>query len=364
METTRRQFLKMGVLSGAGLFVLPKFGRGEARVLAKEYKGEESPTFYFSETGHHLGGSIAEFWRTRGGEDTFGMPITDVILESGMPVQYFKNARIELHPDNRIMLGLLGSELFEENGFVPVMERPKTPKFGRFYETNGAEEIFGYPISPVLEEEDQPVQYFQRAKFIHDPSKIHPEIQKRAGFYKSMEVKYGQNLLFLNEVQLANLGEQVAKKKGISTAGVIPKNGAIEYSTFKPSIRIMVDLTKQRLTLYEDETPVISTVISSGQNRSRTPVGKFFVRNRVLLQPYRGYNHITGRNYHYDNVPFNLDFDGERLIHAVYWHDEFKEVVEEIEEYGVSLGCVNLRVAEAEDVFNKAPVGTPIEISY
>lgn len=360
METTRRQFLKMAALSGAGLLI-PTFGRGEARVLAKESKREESPTFYFSETGHNLGGSIAEFWRTRGGERTFGMPITEVILESGMRVQYFENARIEIHPNDQIMLGLLGSELFEEKGFVPVMERPKTPKFGRFYETNGAEEIFGYPISTVLEEEGQLVQYFQRAKFIHDPSKIHPEIQKRADFYKRMEALYGQNLLFLNEVQLENLGEQVAKKKGISTAGVMPKNGAIEYSTFKPSVKIMVDLTKQKLTLYEDETPVIYTSISSGQDRSRTPTGKFYVRNRVLLQPYRGYNDITRRNYYYDNVPFNLDFDGERLIHAVYWHDKFEEAEEE---YGVSLGCINLRVAVAEEVFNKASVGTPIEIYY
>lgn len=363
MGMTRREFLTVGALSGAGLF-LPKIRRGEARVLAKESKGEESPTFYFSETGHHLGGSIADFWRTRGGERAFGMPITEVIQESGMPVQYFRNARIEIHPNNQIMLGLLGSELFEEKGFIPVMERPKTPKFGRFYKTRGAEEIFGYPISPVLEEEGQPVQYFQRAKFIHDQSKIHPEIQKRADFYKRMEALYGQNLLFLNEVQLANLGEQVVKKKGVSTAGVMPKNGAMEYSTFKPSIKIMVDLTKQRLTLYEDETPVISRVISSGQDKSRTPTGKFYVRNRVLLQPYHGYNSITGRNYHYDNVPFNLDFDGERLIHPVYWHDEFKEVEEVKEEYGVSLGCVNLRLADAEEVFNKASVGTPVEIFY
>lgn len=353
-ELSRRDFLKLGVevgLAGLGLFV-DKFLPPKS-VLAKEASLENNLTLYF-ETGHNLEGHFLEFWRTNGGEFIFGKPITDVIQESGMSVQYFKNARIELHPNNQVMLGLLGSELFEGKGFTPILELPKTPKFSRFYNKRGGADIFGYPISPVLEEEGRLVQYFQRAKFEYHPEVVDP-------FYLDQQRINNINLLSLNEVQLANLGEIAANKKGISTAKVLPKEGAIDFSNFTPDKKIMIDLTEQKLIAYEGETPVIIADISSGRPSARSPVGKFKVLEKVLEQPYKGIDPDTNKKYERLRVPHSLLYlTGGYNIHGAYWHDKFGKN----KGYGVSLGCINLDLDFAEQIYYWASVGTPIEIGY
>lgn len=351
-QLSRREFLKLGAGAGLGLYV-DKFLPHKS-VLAKEASLENNLTFYFSETGHNLEGHFLEFWRTNGGELIFGDPITEM-TNTGMPMQYFQKARLELHSNNQVKLGLLGSELYEEEkGFTPILDGPNTPKFSRFYNKRGGADIFGYPISPVLEEEGRLVQYFQRAKFEYHPEVVDP-------FYLDQQRINNINLLSLNEVQLANLGEIAANKKGISTAKVLPKEGAIDFSNFTPDKKIMIDLTEQRLFAYEGETPVIIADISSGRPSTPSPVGKFRVLEKVLEQPYRGIDPDTNKRYERLRVPHSLLYlPGGYNIHGAYWHDKFGKS----KSYGVSLGCVNLDLDFAEQIYNWAQVGTPVEIYY
>lgn len=50
-----------------------------------------------AETGHTLAYGFREFYEQHGGTSIFGLPLTEVYLEHGRPVQYFERARLEWH---------------------------------------------------------------------------------------------------------------------------------------------------------------------------------------------------------------------------------------------------------------------------
>jgi hypothetical protein len=56
--------------------------------------------FYFPETGHIVSYAFLEFFREKGGIDTFGYPITEMHFEDGQIVQYFQRMKLEWYPDD------------------------------------------------------------------------------------------------------------------------------------------------------------------------------------------------------------------------------------------------------------------------
>jgi len=54
---------------------------------------------YFAQTSHSLGGPFLSFWLNNGGLALFGYPISEVIQQDGMQVQWFERARMEYHPE-------------------------------------------------------------------------------------------------------------------------------------------------------------------------------------------------------------------------------------------------------------------------
>lgn len=66
---------------------------------------------YFPETGHTVGYAFLDFFRERGGVDTFGYPITEVFIEDGKVVQYFQRLTMVWHPNDpeaKVQIGNLG----------------------------------------------------------------------------------------------------------------------------------------------------------------------------------------------------------------------------------------------------------------
>jgi len=150
---------------------------------------------YFADTGHYVCGEFLTFFRTRGGKEIFGLPITRAFNDPDrwrMQVQYFQNFRMELHPDNPppyiVQLGLLADEL----GFnkFPPADDEQIPAYNShlhhyfretghvvsyafldYFRENGGIDIFGYPRSEFIYEEGYIVQYFQRTRMVW-----HPEI--------------------------------------------------------------------------------------------------------------------------------------------------------------------------------------------
>jgi uncharacterized protein YkwD len=73
---------------------------------------------YFRETGHSLTGAFLTYWKQRGGLELFGYPISEVITQDGMQVQWFERARFEYHPDlapsgKAVQLTRLGNLMYE-----------------------------------------------------------------------------------------------------------------------------------------------------------------------------------------------------------------------------------------------------------
>ncbi|MEO7910187.1 MAG: murein L,D-transpeptidase, partial [Roseiflexaceae bacterium] len=59
----------------------------------------QSTFAYVPATGHNIGLAIKRFYETHGGLAIFGLPLTELIEQDGIQVQYFERARFELHPE-------------------------------------------------------------------------------------------------------------------------------------------------------------------------------------------------------------------------------------------------------------------------
>jgi hypothetical protein len=79
---------------------------------------------YFPQTQHSLGNSsgFLKYWQQHGGLAIYGYPISEELIENGYTVQYFERNRFEYHPElpdpYKVSLGLLGSELLRDFGWI------------------------------------------------------------------------------------------------------------------------------------------------------------------------------------------------------------------------------------------------------
>jgi beta-lactamase class A len=157
-----------------------------------------SPARYYPETRYSVGHDFLKFWNDYGGLDTFGYPISPEVVQDGMLEQDFERARFEMHSDNTTLggpqadvgLGLIGQELASRM----QLTWPATPNDGKgiyfdatqqelsgdflyFWQNNGGERVFGWPISPaqnmVNRDDGQSylTQWFQRARM-----EFHPDL--------------------------------------------------------------------------------------------------------------------------------------------------------------------------------------------
>ncbi len=148
---------------------------------------------FFPETSHNLSGAFRAYWETKGGLAVFGFAVSEEFSEVSQTdgrtytVQYFQRNRFEFHPEkndpNKVLLGLLGSELTRGRTFAPGAPVPNTSttqyfpetqhtlsdRFLAYWNAKGGLAIFGYPISEPLQEGGLLVQYFERNRFEYHP---------------------------------------------------------------------------------------------------------------------------------------------------------------------------------------------------
>jgi hypothetical protein len=160
---------------------------------------KQSGNLFFPETGHNLAGPFRVYWDANGGVNILGFPITeefDAASSDGKiyKQQYFERARLEYHPENRppadVQVGLLGVWSAQEHGTARTAQAQSTPggqffpetgqsllTFRTWWNANGALTLFGFPISPELQERNAQdgktytVQYFERNRL-----ELHPEL--------------------------------------------------------------------------------------------------------------------------------------------------------------------------------------------
>lgn len=118
---------------------------------------------------------------------------------------------------------------------------------------------------------------------------------------------------------------------------------------------ILINVAEQRLYAYEHGVLINTFLTSTGTFQAPTPIGKFAVTDKLLWHDYQwsyGPNHPS--NYFLPDVKYNLRFLPHYYIHSAYWHNNFGN--------RMSRGCVNMRLEDAEWIYNWAQVGTPVEV--
>ncbi|MBF6613311.1 MAG: hypothetical protein IVW55_09305 [Chloroflexi bacterium] len=156
----------------------------------------------FPQTGKSVSGIFLDYWKTHGGLQQQGYPISELMQEKSdldgktYTVQYFERAVFEYHPENQppynVLLSQLGTLRYRQKyqGGAPAQQSeqgsilfPQTGKrvggsFLQYWQQNGGVAQQGYPISEEFQEKSDldgktyTVQYFERAVF-----EMHPENQ-------------------------------------------------------------------------------------------------------------------------------------------------------------------------------------------
>jgi len=137
----------------------------------------------------------------------------------------------------------------------------------------------------------------------------------------------------------------------LPTPPPLPPTATLAPSSVNSNVHwIDVDLTHQRLTAYEGQTMVRTTLVSTGLPRTPTPVGRYHIQIKLR------YDSMSGPGYYLPNVPYTMYFYRGYGLHGTYWHSNFG--------HPMSHGCINLPTPEAEWLFNWADVGTMVNVHY
>ena len=120
--------------------------------------------------------------------------------------------------------------------------------------------------------------------------------------------------------------------------------------------RILVDRSEQMLYAYENDELAFSSPVSTGLDLTPTPRGTFTIYRKTPSRYMQGpLPDISDQYYDLPGVPWNLYFTKEGgAIHGAYWHGNFGRQW--------SHGCVNLPLAMAKNVYEWAPLGTPVTV--
>lgn len=117
---------------------------------------------------------------------------------------------------------------------------------------------------------------------------------------------------------------------------------------------IVVDTTSKRLYAYEQSNLMRTFLISAGAPGTPTPLGQYKIYTKVRQQDMRGLN-TDGSRYFQPDVEWINYFYQDYAIHGNYWRPTsyFGNV-------NSSHGCVGIVNADAEWLYNWAPVGTTV----
>jgi len=104
-----------------------------------------------------------------------------------------------------------------------------------------------------------------------------------------------------------------------------------------------IDLYEQNVIVYEGDTPIFATLISTGLPRWPTYEGTYNIYYRRTRDDMSW--GTPGDDFYYlEEVPWTMYFDEGRALHGAYWHDGLG--------YRRSHGCVNLSITDAHWLYN------------
>jgi hypothetical protein len=118
---------------------------------------------------------------------------------------------------------------------------------------------------------------------------------------------------------------------------------------------IVIDLSSQRLSAYENGILANSFLISSAKNPWTTEVGIHSVLAKIPVVDYSwSYGENNPNNYNLGPTPWNLLIYPHNYIHYAWWHNNFGHTM--------SHGCVNVNLTNMKWLYDWTMVGTSVEI--
>lgn len=116
---------------------------------------------------------------------------------------------------------------------------------------------------------------------------------------------------------------------------------------------VEINLTIQELYFFINNIKIGTMPVSTGLPRTPTPVGEFEIFRKVPLARYVSTR--PGDEYDLPNVKWNLEFKKSYFLHTAYWHNQFGN-------RPMSHGCVNMRLADAEKIYQFLDKGDKVII--
>ena len=113
---------------------------------------------------------------------------------------------------------------------------------------------------------------------------------------------------------------------------------------------IEVNLNQQMAYAYNGETLLASFSVSTGTWEHPTVTGTY-----SIYVMYR-YADMSGPGYYLTNVPYVMYFYKGYGLHGTYWHSNFG--------VPMSHGCVNFSIPDAAWIYERASIGTVVNVHY
>jgi len=365
----------------------------------------QSGPLYFPASGHFLTDDqgFLSFWRAHDGERLLGFPIAEASVGADGAAQYFERGRLEQQLDpasgaSVVRTAAVGAEYAQAlwRRFAPAPPRKAAANeqvfastghtlrepFLSFWRAAGGLEFFGAPISEATWEMtargQQEVQYFERARLERDAS--------RAGTPDEVRVSdLGRALALLRGQDIAPVDNYLGAEAYGPAAPLAPDHGPLEIEptaaptaasppapaaqpAAKPapaaprprasggSKSIVVNLSDQWMYAYEGENQVYDAPISTGRDGMQTPTGTFSIYAKLKVQTMDGVT--DGKAWVVPNVPNVMYINGGVALHGTYWHNRFGTGAR------LSHGCVNLPLRAAGWLYDWAPIGTIVKVTY
>lgn len=315
------------------------------------------------------------FWEAHDGATMLGAPVTGLIFEGNVPVQYFEQARLERRDDS-VVLGALGRERSRWRSLPTLADDGDSARFRRFWEAHEGALLLGEALGGPLWEASNGVsvrvQYFE-----------HGRLEVRTGFGANTitvgavgrETALAKGLLIPSSVALRALPD-VQPARAAAFGALLPSPTPLPTSTPLPTPTaepdtpalpspaapvsvgkvIDVNISTQSLAAYEDGALVYQAWVATGKDGFNTPAGTFDVYSKTRMQTMTG--SMGGENWVVPDVPHVMYIDGSVALHGTYWHDLFGSGIR------MSHGCVNLSLPDAAWLYEWAPTGTTVVVHY
>jgi lipoprotein-anchoring transpeptidase ErfK/SrfK len=344
-------------LDGAPI-MLGHIGADYADALWKQFEPEpqqvtSTNAHFFEATGYTVREPFLSFWQTHGGLTHLGYPISapvwEYVGEQMLQVQYFERGRLEHHPLNagtldEIRASNLGLDVALLRGHDTAPLDPPTEPQPEIE----AQAVVSEPApAPAESAPAAPAAAPAEPAAAPAPAPAEPAAAPAAAPAEPAAAP-------------AAAPAEPAAAPAPAPAASAPAPAPATYNP--PAVTtfggksVVVNISHQWLYAYEGDTMVFDAPVSTGRDGFNTPTGAYGIYAKTLNQTMSGT--IGGEYYSVPNVPHAMYINGDVAMHGTYWHNMFGTGVR------MSHGCINLPQSSAAWLYNWAPVGTPVQVTY